>query len=298
MKKSVSGLPVFLVIILSTLVAGDFPVLGQTPVGNEGKTMPIVRPRRENPRAAIKTEEDPTDNLMIGFRPLSNIRKEIKEKLKLTDDDKDNYRLAAGDKKANITRILSAFSCSTSLIVDVSDPRCSENPDFFVGSYYSFRFKDYGESPWTDVGLIEDEITAGNKWHTIGYLIDLGDGVEFGKLDSRSEEIKSLWEFQQPETMQENAKQKADLESGFSSGKLFLTKKVKAQANHVYMLRTISFRLEGDGYFMRAGFNWHNTDSLFVFKILEMDTDKTLTVAWKRIFQKVAPILEDKNKDK
>jgi hypothetical protein len=298
MKKAFSGFAAHAGLTLLAFLVIAQTGAGQTVPVAEGKTIPVFRPRRENPQAVLKPSDDPEDNLILIFRPLSTIRKEIREKLKLTDSDKDNYRKMAGDKKANIARILSSFSCSTSMVVDVSDPRCLENPDFSVGSYYSFRYKDYGESPWTDVSFIEGEFSAGNKWHTVGFLADLGETADFDKLDGKTEEIKALWELPSAETIEEKTKLKKELETGFTSGRLFLTSKMKAQANHTYMLRTISYRMDGGFQTFRAGFNWYNTDSLFVFKIVEMDAEKNATVAWKKIFQKVAPVLSDKEKDK
>jgi len=300
MKKALCGFLNFAGLILLVFGGSGQVSSGQTSAGvaSEGKTVAVPRPRRENPQTTLRSSNDPEDDMLILFRPLSTIRKEIREKIKLTDADRDNYRKAAGDKKANIARILSSFSCSTALVVDVSDPRCQENPEFSVGSYYSFRYKDYGESPWTDLSLVEGQFSAGNKWHTVGFLADLGETIEFGKLDSKTEEIKRLWELPPAETLEEKTKQKTELENGFTTGDLFLTSKMKVQANHVYLLRTIAYRLDGGFQTFRAGFNWYNTDSLFIIKIVELDAEKNATVAWKKISQKVAPILADKEKEK
>ncbi len=296
MKRAFSGILILAVLILIAFSVVTQTSIGQTNPAPDGKSVPSFRPRREDPRNRIRVSDDPTDNIIIGFRPLSNIRRELKEKLRISDSEKDRYKLLAGDKKANIARILSSFSCSTTLVVDISDPRCLENPDFAIGSFYSFRYKDYGEGPWTDLSLIEDELNAGNKWHTVGFLSDLGNGVEFSTLNGKTEEIKTLRDFPPAETMAEKAKQKTELEEGRTSGGLFLTSKMKIRAGHVYMLRTISYRLEGGGQMFIGGFNWYNTDTLFIFKIVELDADKTATVAWKKISQKVAPVLTDKGK--
>jgi hypothetical protein len=184
-------------------------------------------------------------------------------------------------------------------VINVGDPRCLENPDLSVVSYYSFRAKDYSESPWTDISLSEGEMTAGNKWHTVGALADLGEAADFGKLDQQTDAVKSLWAMDVPETLEQKSKQKTDLEKGVTVGGLALSSRVTIQANHVYLVRTTSYRLEGNfnsGFI--GGFNWNNTDSLFAFKVLAIGPDKTATIAWKRLFQRVAPILKNKEEKK
>lgn len=299
MKKTFS---VFLIILGLHLFA--FSVFAQSP----GPTPRIrTRPYRsgtgegnENSRRTVQATaaSEDAEEAVPNLRPLSSIRKEIREKLKLSDDEKDNYRKLAGDKKANVVRVISSFSCSTSLVVDLSDPRCSDNPDYSIVSYYSFRFRDFGESPWTDVSFIEDELTAGNKWQTAGFLADLGDAAEFGRLDSKSEEVKALWEFKEAVTVDEKSKQREELEKGFSFGNLFLGNKMKMLLNHTYLVRTISYRVENSFRGFGPGFSWHNTDSLFIFKVVGLDDDRTVTLAWKKIFQKIAPVLEEKKEKK
>lgn len=296
MKKAFWGFLIFTGLNLCAFPALTQTAAGQTPAtGSAGRTPARV----EDPRGFMIPSGNATEQEGETVqRPLAVIRKEVREKVKLSNDEKDKYKMLAGDKKANVIRILSAFSCSTTMVVDISDPRCSENPDMAVVSYYSFRIKDYGESPWTDLSLVEDEFTAGNKWHTVGYIVDLGETADFAKLDADTEEIKALWEIPGAETYKEKAKQKAELEKGFTSGKLFLSSKVKLQVNHTYLLRTVAYRLDGGFAAFRGGFNWYNTDSLFVFKVAEFDTRRTATLIWKKIFQKVAPILTDKEKEK
>lgn len=297
MKRAVLGILILAGAILFALSVVTETSSGQTNTPPDGKTFPDLRPGRENSRNPAQFE-DPAENIMAGLRPLSDIRRDMKEKLKISDAEKNQYKSLVGDKKAIITRILSAFSCSTTLVVDLSDPRCSENPGFSVGSYYSFRYRDYGESPWTDISLTEDELNAGNKWHTVGILADLGEAVEFGKLNSKTAEIKMLREFPPAKSLPEKGKQKTELEAGFTAGNLFLTSKIKIQANHVYVLRTISYRLEGGYYMFVAGFNWYNTDSLFVFKVVKLDAEKNATVAWRKISQDIAPVLANKEEEK
>ena len=299
-------------IILSILIvcAGLFlfPALSPAQVRNDGpppKASGNGQPTRSDLRPLIpQTSSDPLADAMeravnFGDRsPSPRMSKEVREKLKITDEEKANYKRALNDSKANIVRLLSAFSCSTSVVIDLSDPRCSENPYYFEGSYYSFRYKDYGESPWMDLNLIEEEFTAGNKWNTVGILVDLGDGADFGKLDESSKEIKALWELPCAETLEEKTEQKTKLEKGFTYNEIFVSNKTKLQANHTYLLRTIAYRVEGGFAMFKSAFNWYNTDSLFVFKVAAFDDQRIATIGWKKLMQRVAPMLRDKEKEK
>ena len=262
-----------------------------------------TRPPRRGPAQAtpltssdsIAAELDRSMDATINH-PSSKLRKEIKEKLKVSDEEKAGYKKSLNDGKANIVRLLSAFSCNTSQIIDVGDPRCSENPDFFEGAYYSFRYKDYGESPWTDLSLVENEFTAGNKWQTLGFLVDLGHDAEFGKVDENTREAKTLWDLPSAETLDEKSEQKTKLEKGFTYEDIFVSSKAKFRPDHTYLLRTISYRIEGGFAMFGSGFNWYNTDSMFVLRVANFDGQRTATIAWKKLLQRLAPMLKDKEK--
>ena len=267
----------------------------QNPVNN-----PISRPdRRGNNPIRVESSdpigEDLDRSQEAGYRPVSRMQKAIKEKLRITDEEKTNYKRAVNDSKANIIRLLSAFSCSTALVVDLSDPRCADNPLFFAGSYYSFRYKDYGESAWTDLNLIEEEFTAGNKWNTVGLIVDLGEAADFSKLDENSKEIKELWDLPSAETLEEKTEQKTKLEKGFIYEEVFVSSKARLLPNHTYLLRTIGYRVDGGFSMFSNAFNWHNTDSLFVLKALDFQEQRA-TIAWKKLMQRVAPMLREKEK--
>lgn len=264
-----------------------------------GKPQLPVRPPppRPTPIPSVFERQDAQERIgesrygSTNARPMDTIRKDIKDRLKISDDQRDSYRAQAGDKKARVARVFSSYSCSTSLVLDVSDPRCLENPDLQIVSYYSFRFKDYGEGPWTDVNFVEDNIVTGNKWHTTGLIVDLGTGADFAKIDEKSAEVSTMWNFPEAETIEDKVQQKVDLEDGIKSGEFVLRSKLKVQPNHTYIVRTISYRPRRGFY---SGFAWYNTDSIFVFKVMEVNENRTVTLVWKKLQQKVAPILESK----
>jgi hypothetical protein len=245
------------------------------------------------------TTEELERHSMPPMPRLAELRREIKEKLRMTDEEKTNYKRSVDDPKANIIRILSAYSCNTSMVIDVSDARCADNPGFSSGSFFSFRFKDYGESPWTDLSLVEGEMTAGNKWHTIGMIADLGD-ANFSALDDDSAQVQALWAVPSGETVGESNEMKKKLVDGIHCGDLLLTAKARMQPNHTYLLRTLTYRVSNDGGAWVNGFNWYNTDSLFVFRVADFTDGRAATLIWKKLMQRVAPVLkeQDRNKDK
>jgi hypothetical protein len=253
----------------------------------------------ENPNAAIRPSPEATELVLDGVmvKPATEIRKETREKIHLSGDEKDSYKKSSGDKKANVVRMLTAFSCSSAMVIDVSDPRCAENPDLATVSYYSFRVKDYGKGPFTDINLVEDELDAGNKWQTVGMIADVGDAADFAKLDEGSADVDAIWNLPTATTFKEMTKQRADIEGGFSAGKLTVTNKLKFQTGHTYLLRTIAYRT-GDYSTFSSDFSWYNTDSMFVFKIADIDDKRAVTIIWKKVYQRVAPLLQTKEKEK
>ncbi|HEV7642906.1 MAG TPA: hypothetical protein VGO50_03105 [Pyrinomonadaceae bacterium] len=275
----------------------------QLPKDEPSRGNAVARPGRDGKRVVRPDNTDPTadelDRAIEGDeRPVSRLNKIVKDKLKITDGERAGYKKSLEDSKANITRLLSAFSCSTALVVDLSDPRCTDDAYLFEGSYYSFRYKGYGQSSWTDLSLIEGEFTAGNKWNTVGFIIDLGKKADFNRLDENAKEIRDLWELPSAETLAEKKEQRENLEKGFALEDVFVSSKAKFQIDHVYLLRTTTYRVEGGMAMFRSAFNWYNTDSLFVLKAMDFDGRRTATIGWKRLLQRVAPLLKDKEKEK
>ncbi len=146
--------------------------------------------------------------------------------------------------------------------------------------------------------MIEGEFTAGNKWNTVGFIIDLGKDTDFNRLDENSKEIRYLWKLPSAETLAGKKEQRENLEKGFTFENISVSSKAKFQIGHVYLLRTTTYRVMDGTAMFRSAFNWYNTDSLFVLKAVDFDGQRTATIGWKRLLQRVAPLLKDKDKDK
>ena len=213
-----------------------------------------------------------------------DIKKEVREKLKISDAERDEFRQIINDKKANIIRLMSEMPCDKRYTVDVKDERCSGNGQTLLVSFYSFRYKTYLNNILTDIQLTQGQFVAGNVKHTPGFLVDLGN-TDLNKVDLNSEAATVLLGLPKLKNLAEEADLNQKLAAGFAQGNVFISYHQKAELNHTYLIRTIAYRIEGEGA------SWFNVDSMYVFRVVKLDPDNTVTLAWKKIYEKEAPLL-------
>jgi hypothetical protein len=285
-----------LALLMCVLSIATVQMIAQGP--NSGGSRPVDRNPEDLPQEQslkIKSPGQASAAELDSFIPnvsrgrFLSLSKEVKRKIKIEDAEKAALKEAVNDKKANLLRMLTSLSCSTSRVVDVSDPRCAEDPEISFVSQYSLRLELYGENVWMDIALSEDEIIAGNKWHTQGLMIDLGDRA-MGEITNKSAEAVALWQMPRVKTVGEKAAQGKELESGagIKLGELVVKSRMKLAANRTYLVRTTSYGLKE-----LFSINESNLDTLYAVRVLEMKPDRVITLAWKKLEQKFAPTLKD-----
>ncbi len=271
--------------IVTMILAAAGSVFAQTPT-------PTPRPL-VNRTDILKSPEDSDDNEesrpLRGLRSEDLVSAEAYRRVKFTKDEKAQYKPAtrSGEK---LLKIYIAPDCATKLVVDVSDPRCTENFLLFAVSYFSFFVGDYGQQ-FGELQMSGDSLIGGRDLYRQGMLLDLGDR-DIGSLNKQSPEVVALSSFKIAKTVDTATKQRDDLEkAGIEVGGLRLTSKRKISPKNSYLFRFISYsRSEWVGL-------PQSYDSIIALRIDRLTTDGFAVVLWKRLSQKTAPRLKPDRTD-
>lgn len=170
--------------------------------------------------------------------------------------------------------------------------------------YFSFRNKDYVESVFADIGFKNNYIFSLGLFNQ-GILVNLGD-VPIESLKLTDKGISFLNDFAAEIDLKEADKQYKQFEEGVKVDDLLYQKVLPVKTNKTYGLRVIAYESDYSYSFKinnRTGivFPFHGFDRkdvIIVFRIVEVESDGTLTIVWKEIQSKAAPkmIVPESNK--
>jgi hypothetical protein len=214
-----------------------------------------------------------------------NMSDNAKKKILVTKEEKAFYKPFLKENDLKILKIFSAPSCVNKFVVDTSDARCAQAYELIPTSFYSFVWSEYGEV-LSDFQITEDHLIAGSKTNIHGFLIDFGE-VEMKNFDKKSSEVKMLADYPIAKTSKEAEKQRQELENGFNYQNVNIASKRKLFSNHIYLLRLVSYKLGND----RSSFA--NQDSVYLFKVGELNKDRVAVILWKKLSEREAPRIKD-----
>ncbi len=234
-------------------------------------------------RADGQDSEDLMRNMRGYRKPPVKLSDNAKNRIKISQEEKDFLKPFVKENKLKIIKIFSAPSCAAKLAVDTSDKRCIESYDVIPVSFYSFIWSEHGETA-SDFQILEDLLIAGNKANTHGFMIDFGEG-EIGKFDKKSDAVKMLMDYPIAKTADEAEKQRQNLETGISFQNTIIASSRKLAANHVYLVRLVAYKVGSD-----IG-SFGNQDSIILLKVYELNEDKMAVILWKKLSEKEAPRL-------
>ena len=299
MKRS---LVLNLVLILAFCASFSFgqiptPQPVQTPVrsineaGDVRRNSPEItpkNPREEEDKYLRNTDDDDDDK----FRPHSAVElsKIARQRIKITDEEKQIYKPAAKADDLEILKIFSAPSCAENrLVLDASDERCAAAADLLRVSFYSFLREFYGEKI-SDFRVLEDDLIAGNSRYIHGFLVDMGE-TQIGKFGKESAEATALINYPIAKTPKEESEQRKSLETGITYQNLNIASKQKLVANHTYLMRIVNYSFKDDWW------NLYNKDTVYVLKVGGLNKDRMAIILWKKLSEKKAPRLKDEKID-
>jgi hypothetical protein len=236
-----------------------------------------IRPDR-NP-AGIGIRRPPTRKLNRAEMP-----PELKEKLKITEAEKIQFKEILKNSKAKIAKIWNS-PCKYEKVVEVRDTNCWKQFDFSVGSHFAFSESNYAfpdEDSFVSVSLIEGEFWAGSYGPIHSLLADLGE-VAISQISKETKEVKLLGSFP---LIYNAADRKIEKISGtYEFQGLKISDKQSAKLNHAYLLRSvmyISSRIfTQNGEFVRP----QKRETVHAFQVIK-DQENVVTILWKKIESK------------
>ena len=283
MKRNLLAISVLLFCAVITAAQSPIPTPIPTPVRsvNEARNMP----RSTTEITDRDTLEDKEWERAFIPRAPFDISKAARAKVKISKEEKALYEKIAADNNLKILKLFSAPQCAENrLVLNARDERCAAAADLLRVSFYSFLIGYYGETI-SDFRILEDTLIAGNGKYIHGFLVDLGE-TEIGRIGKESAEVVFLKSYPAATTATEESRQRSDLEKGFSYQNLQISSRQKLRADHVYLMRLVSYSSKDD----RASI--YNKDSVYVFKVGGLNADGMAVILWRKLFQKDAPRLK------
>ena len=207
---------------------------------------------------------------------------EVREKLKVSEVDRDIFRDFLAQPKTGITKFLTADikKCRK------TDVRCAQQAvDILTyGTSYSFREEQFRTYQTSDLSLVKgDFVLQGTNIQ--GLLVELGN-IPLEELDSTAEEIKLLMEFKPEADLEKAAEQYRSIEKGLNFKNKKYSRKASARLNQTYALRSIAYRNS-----RHIGVA-QGLDVIVVFRAIRQDEEGNWTIVWKELSRMYAPELK------
>lgn len=272
-----SGIAAIVAILLA--VAGGVAAQSPTPTPR-----PSVN-RLEN----LQPLNDRDDNELARRTSIENIPPEYRvsakaeKRAKLTEQEKTEFK-DSRKSGLKIVKMYVAPKCAERLVVDVSDPACSENYDLLPISFYSFFDGMHGQL-YADVRLFDGSLIAGRGLYVQGFLVDIGD-AGISALDKRSEIVVRLAGYPVAKTTADAEKQLAELEAGIAADGIRLFSKQKLTAGKSYLLRIVAYGTPD------SPITPYNFDTVLALRVERLTPDNMAIIAWKKLSEKTAPRLK------
>ncbi len=290
MKKNLLAISILISLMCVAAVSAQPPIPIPTPFPTPVRT---VNDARDLSRSSTEISDQ---NILLGadydndrtFRRLSpiDLSKAARQKIKLSREEKTLYKEIAEAGDLNILKMFSAPQCAENrLVLNARDEKCAAAADLLRVSFYSFLIGYYGETIG-DFRILEDTLIAGNGKYIHGFLVNLGE-TEIGRVGRESAEVLSLKNYPAAAASAEESRQRSDLEKGFSYQDLQISSSQKLRANHVYLMRLVSYSSKNDPASI------YNKDALYVFKVSDLNADGMAVILWRKLFQKNAPRLKN-----
>ncbi len=223
------------------------------------------------------------ENLPPEYRVSSKALK----RTKFSDEEKLSYKDAKKDG-VKLLKLFIAPKCAENFVIDVSDPRCTENFEYIPVSYYSFFDGVYGQM-FGELRLLEGFLVAGSGRYIHGFLVDLGE-TDVGALDKKSPEVKKITDYAIAKTSDEADKQVEELLTGINyEGAIFASQK-KIVPDHTYLMRIVAYALPDE---IMSPYNY---DSVIAIRIAKLTDDGMAIIFWKKLSEKTAPKLQRNKK--
>lgn len=281
----------------------------------------------EDPRQRRLDEEkiNPTLTLFTELHPEMKLKLVKKEELERLNGDisqflvpKDYYtkfKNSLKSKKSGLARIYPEKNCFNGKTVSAKESgKCAEMPTIIGGgSFYSFRLKTNLNEKWSmasgvltqaeraDIHFVDGKISTGSDT-VLGIISEIND-IDFNSINSKSEPIRILKDYEAESKLSKFEEQKAALKKGIQLGKYNFSDSAFAKLNSTYLLRSIAYSVYSRAkqynqteiqFLMRIVDQLDiRTDVIIAFKIVGVEKDGSLIILWKELERKDPPVLHN-----
>jgi hypothetical protein len=279
---------VSVVLLLTVTCAFGQRSTPRTPSGTRDSLERKVERQAENDRRQVEIQsrlKKDSSESNKNYLPVKPKRSKEQDAL-LRPDVKnfDKYASLLQQPKTGLIRLLPDRGCQSDNKVIRAAEQCS---NYIPGSsFYSFREKEYTLEGLADI-VYRNGVLISNPYYAQGLLTILGD-VLLENVSPESEEIKILSQYQPAVDEDAALKQFAELSKGIINGKQLLRNTVPVGENITYALRVIAYR--GD-FFQTLLEEDERKDILLIFRVVQDEKDKGITLLWKEFFKKESPRL-------
>jgi hypothetical protein len=198
-----------------------------------------------------------------------------------------------------LTKLINDTGCAENTKIVVATNDCLKYTMPGAGNSYSFRVKNYRIPRLADLVFTDNSFqAAGVLVH--GIIVNVGD-VPLDKIGLQSDGVSFLAAFQ-PEVNYDNARTiDRKLIAGIRQNGFLYRRGLYAAENTTFVLRSIAY----DGKYFRAingvtydEFEFDNRkDVIVAFRIVERDSKGNVTIIWKELQKKDAPVIKIKIKE-
>lgn len=221
-------------------------------------------------------------------------------------EDLAKYSEFLNQKNVGIFRLFPDLDCGGKLLVNADDD-CAKA--ISLSSSYSFIYKYHGNADFYDLRL-KDQSLIGDGFLSQSIITPLGD-IELNSVTLASNGIKFLSDFK-PEKKSKKAKEQfAQIAKKITSDGYVYGKIINFNENQTYGMRLVDYQLSN-----RNKISWtekekskskedekfyqlqyvKRADKVLVFRIIRKEADGSITILWKELSNKKAPVIVfDKN---
>lgn len=254
------------------------------------KSFPIIIP----PRNAPELTKEEIEELKREEKRVNALRAPHQE-------DVDKYSNLLNQKNTGIFRLFPDLGCGGQLLVNANDD-CANAVS--LSWSYSFIYKYHGNSDFYDIRLKDQSLIA-DGFLSQSIVTKLGD-VDLETANLKTKGIKFLDDFN-PERKSIKAKaQFAQIAKTVNSDGFVYGKMANLDENVTFGMRIIAYKLSDanrENHLQRNKINTEEEqkflalaytkrkDKIIVFRIIRKDLDGSVTILWKELSDKKAPVL-------
>ncbi|MFN0138868.1 MAG: hypothetical protein ACKVQW_02120 [Pyrinomonadaceae bacterium] len=279
--------------------------VNQTPQTRRSGEKPVDRTSKSADRSfeALRTldvpqtfNKTPLEVLGQDIQPLYRKpgKKDLKD-LSPSENVLSRYQHFLKQSNSGIFKLSSDTSCANNLVVTAASGQCAANKVPGGGTAYSFRFNSHRLLHLADITLEKDVLkTDGARQQ--GLMVSLGD-LDLEQVTTETRGLRYLLDFKPGASKAEMQRIDQQLSTGIEVDGFIYRLGFYVETGTTFALRSIAYR----GKLMRSvkGVVYDEMDYdkrkdiLVVFRIVEKDPNGDITVVWRELSRKDAPVLQE-----